>query len=396
MRKDVTNRWGGYSYSRRIVAACVLFALALRVGSSRVWADDLSNDWLARNVPWLTVDSVYTGEVFTNARGGVSSKNATHYQGLLDLGLTVDLARLGCIVPGTFFLLGQNTHGQGITDEFVGDTLVLSNLDASRNVMQVSEYWWEFSPHDDVTLRLGKQDFNTEFAFIESAGDFVQSTFGLSPSTAFPTYPNQAMGAIALVDLTEQLRFKAGVWNAFASGSSWGLSGSDSVLLATELELCYSWADLPGTVAVGAIYESNGRIDGQPISDVHEYIFQWEQLVFRKHNSTITEEGLSLFCGYYPRFPGEQKVDESIGSSFVAGLVYRGLVPGREDDSLGAGYATAELFRGGTNRESIFELYYRIAATSSLIIQPDLQYIASPSGIVRDALALGVRVQTDW
>ena len=43
------------------------------------------------------------------------------------------------------------------TEDFVGDTLVLSNIDSFDNIMHVSEYWWQFGLlDDDVTVRLGK------------------------------------------------------------------------------------------------------------------------------------------------------------------------------------------------------------------------------------------------
>ena len=53
----------------------------------------------------------------------------------------------------------------------------------------------------------------------------------------------------------------------------------------------------------------------------------------------------------------------------------------------------AELFQGGTNQETVFELFYKAEITPRIRIQPDLQYIATPSGIHRDALAVGVRFE---
>jgi porin len=107
--------------------------------------------------------------VFTNARGGISTKDATQYFGLLDLLLTIDFERLRSPVPGKFVMLAQNTHGRGLTEDFVGDTQVLSNIDSFKNIMQVGEYWWESGWLDgQVTIRLGKQDFNTEFQCIDA------------------------------------------------------------------------------------------------------------------------------------------------------------------------------------------------------------------------------------
>ena len=346
----------------------------------------------------LSVATMYTGEVFTNARGGKATKDATQYQGLLDLTVTFDFDRSSLAVPGKFLLLAQNTHGRGLTEDFVGDTQVLSNIDSFRNIMQVSEYWWEFNlADDDITVRVGKQDLNSEFLAIDTAADFIQSTFGLSPSTAFPTYPDPSMGIVVLMQLNDSWRLKAGVWDAFASGSSWGFSGNDSVLVAGELERTYTLAGgLPGVFAVGAVYESAGEIDGQPVSSVHEYVLQIEQLVYREQGCGGDEpQGLAVFAGYYPRFPGSQIVDSSIGASWVAGATYTGLFDGREEDVLGLGVAWSELFQGGTNQETATEVFYKAQLTPRVSLQPDLQYIASPSGIFRDSLAVGLRFQME-
>ena len=151
----------------------------------------------------ISFDPIYTGEVFNNTRGGISTNDATQYQGLLDLLMTVDLEQTRIPLPGRFAMLVQNSHGRGLTEDFIGDTQVISNIDSGDNIMQVSEYWWELGLlDDDVTLRLGKQDFNTEFLLVEMAEDFIQSSFGLSPSSAgLPTYPDPSMAAVLLSQL---------------------------------------------------------------------------------------------------------------------------------------------------------------------------------------------------
>jgi porin len=354
-------------------------------------------DYFRRQPPGLAIEPVYHGEVFSNTRGGRSTNGATQYLALLDLGIELDLEALHSPLPGRFYILGQNTHGRGISEDFVGDTQVISNIDSFQNITRITQYWWEFGWLDDaVTIRLGKQDINTEFLAIELAADFIQSTFGLSPSTAFPTYPDPSMAAVALVQLTNAWRLKAGVWDAFAPGGGWGFSGNDSVLVVGELERTYALASgsLPGVFAVGAVYESAGVIEGNPVSSVYEYTVQFEQLVYRESGGDDgNTQGLGVFAGYYPRFPGLQIIDESIGDSWVAGLVYTGLLPGRDDDTVGAGYAWTELFRGGTNEEAVIELFYKAQCSHRLAIQPDLQYIVTPSGIYPDALAVGLRFQ---
>ncbi len=151
-----------------------------------------------------------------------------------------------------------------------------------------------------VTVRLGKQDINQEFLCINLAADFIQSTFGLSPSTAFPTYPDPSMAAVILLQIHEGWRLKMGVWDAFAPDGGWGFSGNDSVVVIGELERTYTLAagTLPGTVAVGAVYESAGAIAGEPVSAVHEYSLQLEQLIFRESiDGDDVIQGLGIFAG---------------------------------------------------------------------------------------------------
>ena len=95
---------------------------------------------LLRSDLGMSLEPVYYGEVFTNTRGGISTSEATRYEALLDLALTIDFQKMQSPLPGRFFLLAQNTHGQGLTEDFVGDTQVVSNIDSFDNIMQVSEY----------------------------------------------------------------------------------------------------------------------------------------------------------------------------------------------------------------------------------------------------------------
>jgi carbohydrate-selective porin OprB len=106
-------------------------------------------------------------------------------------------------------------------------------------------------------------------------------------------------------------------------------------------------------------------------------------------------QGLAVFGAYYPRFLGSAVLEETIGDSAAGGLIYTGLIPHRDEDVLGTGVAWAELFRGGNNQETVFEFFYKAQITSWTSVQPDLQYIATPSGIYRDAIAVGVRFQVD-
>ncbi|MEM9657281.1 MAG: carbohydrate porin [Planctomycetota bacterium] len=382
----------------------IAVALAVVAGGVTASADPSVRltDQLLGSGSGVRVEPVYFGELFTNTRGGIATSGSTQYQALLDLGIECDFAEAGLGLPGRFVMLAQNTHGRGITEDFVGDSQVISNIDSFKNIARISEYWWEFDVLDDaVTIRLGKQDINEEFLFINLAEDFIQSTFGLSPSTAFPTYPDPSMAAVALMPIGAGWQLKAGLWDAFSSGGNWGFSGNDSIVVIGELERTYALAAgaYPGTLAVGAVYESAGVIGGEPVSAIHEYVLQIEQLIYREDDIGEGDEvvqGLGVFVGYYPRFPGSLTIAESIGDSLVAGFIYTGFIPERDLDIVGAGFAWTELFQGGTNQESVVEVFYRVQLNPRIALQPDLQYVVTPSGIRPDALAAGLRFQVDF
>ncbi|MHB8901940.1 MAG: carbohydrate porin [Thermoguttaceae bacterium] len=336
------------------------------------------------------LEPVYWGEVFSNTRGGISTRDATRYQGLLDLALIADLEKLGSPFEGDFFILAQNTHGRGLTEDFVGDSLVLSNIDSLDNRLQVSEYWLEIHVvEDDLRVRLGKQDINSEFLVVDLAGDFIQSGFGISPHLAVPAYPDPSAAAVVLADVTDHLQAKAGVWDGVSDGRNWGFSGTGMTLVIGELEYRYELDDgrLPGTIDCGALYLSAGEVQpGEYQPQGWGIYLDFEQLVWRENADD--EQGLGFFVQYSNAAP-----DEEVGfpEYFGAGVVYEGLVSGRDQDGLGVGVAAARLNGGGTGRETVVEWYYRAEVRPGVVLEPDVQYIASPSGIYRDSLVVGLR-----
>jgi carbohydrate-selective porin OprB len=121
---------------------------------------------------------------------------------------------------------------------------------------------------------------------------------------------------------------------------------------------------------------------------------QIEQLIFRENACEETDpQGLGAFASYFPRFANGVIPVPVVWGDFVAGIVYRGLIPCRDEDVIGAGVAWAKLNRSGTLQETAIELFYKARITPCLTLQPDIQYIATPSGLHRDAIAVGLRFQ---
>jgi len=195
----------------------------------------------------LTIEYIYTGEVFNNARGGLSTTNATVYRGNLDLVITADLDELGFFPGGTFFIYGQNGHGRGLTENFTGDYQGVSNIDA-HDFMQVSEYWWERGfMGGDIVARLGKIDAAADFNVVDLGGDFCNGSFGLMPTIPMPTFPDPAAGIEGFFQVTDWLMFKAAIFDGAASGEQWGFSGTGETfsILSSNRHTIWDAANCP-------------------------------------------------------------------------------------------------------------------------------------------------------
>lgn len=86
-----------------------------------------------------------------------------------------------------------------------GDFQGFSNIDADRDFFQASEYWWKQRLFGDkLRIKVGKAAANSEFAFVASAGDFINLSAGFSPTIfLLPSYPEPALGVNAFVYPTD-------------------------------------------------------------------------------------------------------------------------------------------------------------------------------------------------
>ena len=184
----------------------------------------------------LYFEYVYTGEFYSNTRGGLSTDGATKYRGNIDIVMTAELDELGIEDGGTFFFYAQNGHGRALTNNHVGDFQVYSNID-SPDFVQVSEFWYERDLFEGfLAVRVGKQDANAEFAVVDLGGDFVNSSFGVSPTIPLPTFPLPTMGVTTFWQLSEELSFKAGVFDGGSTLDEWGFSDEGHAFSIFELK----------------------------------------------------------------------------------------------------------------------------------------------------------------
>lgn len=144
---------------------------------------------------------------------------------------------------------------------------------------------------------------------------------------------------------------------------------------------------LPGKYAFGAIYWGleNRGFDGETYDQKFAFYWQADQMLFREKSGA--SEGLNAitFFTYAPSY------DNKLPFYFHAGLVYEGLIPGRDKDQCGIAFSygsfshdqiVADEARGVVPQtyEAVIEADYRVQATGFLYVQPFWQYIVRPGG----------------
>jgi porin len=191
---------------------------------------------------------------------------------------------------------------------------------------------------------------------------------------------------------------------------------------------------LPGRYAAGLIYwgVENTSFFGQPYDQKLLFYWQADQQLYREPSPEaapalvippadgksvadgkniqetvksskpkLNEQGLYFFSliNFAPKY------NNALPFYFQTGLVYKGLIPGRDQDQLGVAFAygnysyykqIADEQRGRTTQvyEAVLEFDYRIQVNKWFYAQPVLQYIIRPNGtgLVENATVLGFQL----
>ncbi len=149
-------------------------------------------------------------EVNETAETFARDADAVGWRSNLDMLLAVDSDRAHLWPGGSLLVYGQDGHGDGVSGK-PGFAMPVSNYEAP-SFSQLSELWlYQLLPYG-VSVRLGKQDANRDFAAPRFGGNFMNSSFGVLPTAPIPSYPAPALGAAAFVQTTDWLGFRGGLY----------------------------------------------------------------------------------------------------------------------------------------------------------------------------------------
>ncbi|WP_462319919.1 carbohydrate porin [Halochromatium sp.] len=378
----------------------------------------------------------YTSEPMWNVSGG-ERRGGTYTQNL-GLDLHLDLAQLSSIPATTLLIKLAKRDGDSVSAEYVapsegGNILPAQQIYGGQTWHLVNVQLNTRLLDDRLDLAYGRIVANDDFLRSPLYCQFLNNAICGSPKAvffenpfAFSAYPSAQWGLRARYDTPDQRwTLQAAVYDADINlqdgnpaatphnehGDSWGF-GDNGVVLAGELHyhhLRESQTGLPGTYKLGGFWMNGDYQDLSSTDDatVSGNAMLWllaDQRLYRAEPGS--ERGLSALGAWVISL--EDKVN-FLDQQVSVGLVYQGLIPGRDQDSAGLlftkGWVTDQ--RNQARRasglptqhaESVLELNYKIALGRGITLQPDMQYIIDPAGTgeIDDALLIGAQITIDF
>ena len=363
----------------------------------------LTDDWGGRRPAMeergFTLDADLYSDTSAALSGRPAGSPAAMHRLLFNLDLTIDTERLDLWDDGTAFIDFQIQRGPHGSDSW-GDFQGFSNIDAP-DLKQVSQVWLEQRYQEDRwRIKIGKVDANSEFAYSDHAGLFLNSSFGISPTIfALPTYPDPATSINVFWKPSSVVRFGVGLYDGGGvHGIPTGsrairirfLGGSDLFAIG-QVDVTWDDAELPGRLGLGAWYHTGDfrQFDESVSSGTGNTFLVFDQWLCR----TATEDGerglaLSLQLGLAD--PEISEVRSHVGT----GLVCYGPLWQRPEDQLGAGITWVEFSDTGTvpgsgQSETAWELIYKTRVTKWWELDFDIQAATASGGLNRPTLVTG-------
>ena len=421
----------------RLPALCAVVLLAFFWCSPATADESPTADGVAAP-PALKPGLVYNGAAFANLGGGVRSGGT--YTSDLNLQLNIDAAALFGWSDTIAYLDAVWLQG-GLPSSFIGDAQGVSSISAPNSI-KLYEAWIQKNLLENrVSLLAGLYDLNTEFYRLQSAGLFLNSSFGIGPEFAQSgvegpsIFPDTSVGMRIALKSAEGLVVRIAVLDGVPvdrpNGSRGIFESGDGALIVAEVDLLdrpelrtrptsnrlrigrqANLGEYEQKVAIGGWYYtamfddlSETQPNGQPVQHRGSSGFYAliDKLLYR--DPSRPERKLS---GFVQAGFGDYLVDR-FGAYLGTGLTAVGVLEGRPTDELGIGlayarngshYMSAQRMQGlpVTNAETAVELTYLIQVNSWLALQPDLQYVIRPNTTtaIPNAWAFQLRIEMSF
>jgi len=367
----------------------------------------------------LTVEGNYQTDLLANPIGGEQQGFA--YGGLMEISLDFDLEKIAGLEGTSFVIAGYWASGDDLSDTKIGNLIDVSQVFDGRTVRLGQMYLEQKLFDETLDVAVGRLTTGDDFATSDLYESYVSSGVNGNPfaiSENLPSFTEDSVaqwGVRAIVQPTEQIRLAAGVYNADPDVAEDGKHGVDFVLnpddgVLVMAEAGYQWNEaeddtgLPGSATFGGYYDSS---DFDSVDDSDEqrdgnygFYLLLDQMVYREggpDSAKGSDQGLTPWAAF--TLAPVERVN-TIPFSASGGLVYQGLIPGRDDDltALAVYYGKFSDRLQDQSAETVVEANHRLQLTPWLYVTPDFQYVIRPNGQrdMDDAAVFGGEISIDF
>ncbi|RUO40334.1 carbohydrate porin [Idiomarina aquatica] len=296
----------------------------------------------------LTVDGHYLN---------TDDDDAFDWNGLYQFDLSHTLNERLTLNGGAF--LATTNHPSAV----IGDRQGFSNIESS-DPLALTAFNLTYR-NDDTRVLVGAFDENSEFAGVNVAGNFLNSSMGYSPTlTHFISYPEAATGLV----IDSKLSANASIKAAYLTRE---LSFGDQQHLNAEFE----WQPNAGSRIVAGLSDGHWYGVGETRL-VRMEAWDWHGFLQWGDNNRYAD---------FQRHLG------------------MGIVVNSTTNDLSFGLATTAAKTQRDVTEQVWELYARWQVTDSIALQPDVQWITSDHDVVvtgsdypDDDVAVTMRMVLTW
>jgi porin len=401
-------------------------------------ADHLTGDWggareqlFNSGVEVFAFDnSIYNG----NVAGGIHSGHSTIVNDAY-AGLKFDLNKLVAWSGGLFVISAIDRAGEDLTRKYVGSVYSVQQMVGGQRPFLYQFYLQQKLANKKVTLKIGRfgasDDFNASPFYGYSLNNGIDGDIrNVLFDTRFSAYPFAVWAAALFYDPSPEFNLRLGIFQTSKDmfdntqhGLDWSIRGEDGYTAIAQFGWTPQFFKQPlpsgATVAKGnpatalkgmpghyhfgvtfSQWDFYPRFNGGFEDHSYGFYAHADQMVYQKRPGS--DQGLYVFVasGYYP-----QSKISIVPFQVNAGLHYKGLFPGRDDDrtvlhfiygSLSDDFARSVRLPGhpSADSEKVVEIGHRFQVTKWSYIQPDLQWVIDPGGTgdIPDAVVVGAQM----
>ena len=319
-------------------------------------------------------------EATTDFHSGLSS-DGTDYRGLLETSASLDLEKAFHWKGGRVSASLHDYFGSNGSEGLIEDAQGFSNID-SQPMNRIYELWFEQTlAEGKVRFKAGRIDANTEFAYVENATEFLNSSMGFSPTIlGFDTYPAPRTGGLVELRPSDSFYATLGDFRCPIHG--------DMAIGEIGTRWRFTQRLMPGRFAFGSWIHPHNREGylGMTGFGVHGYYLVAEQTLWKTRPGLPADlRGVRAFAQWGSADPMFSGISQHAGG----GAEWIGPFSSRPADVIGLGITRVRLGEdyyqlpaAGTERS--VESFYKLFVRSWISFTADMQRISSSSSLLAE------------